>query len=199
MKSYINDHKAFVFELDDVLYPKKDYWLQVYYLFAQFIEYTEQIEGQGIVNVMQEIYNKEGNTDIFRKTAAKLQLPDKYQVNFDLLQQNAKLPLKLLLFAPVLNFLQEIRKSAKPIFLLLEGNPAQQLNKIRQMEWNGLEQYLKVYFIAEMDRGVPEALERILLENNFKSEDILVIGASDTDDNLAFFNTFAFLPVNKIL
>ena len=28
--------KAFVFELDDVIYPEKDYLLQVYYLFSNF-------------------------------------------------------------------------------------------------------------------------------------------------------------------
>ena len=33
--------KAFVFELDNVLYPEKDYLLQVYYLFASFLEYSE--------------------------------------------------------------------------------------------------------------------------------------------------------------
>jgi len=28
------DKKVYVFELDDVVFPKKDYLLQVYYLFA---------------------------------------------------------------------------------------------------------------------------------------------------------------------
>lgn len=199
MNTYISDHQAFIFELDDVLYPEKDYWLQVYYLFAQFIEYSEQIEGQLIISFMESTYRKEGNTGIFSKTAAQFNLPEKYQLNFDLLQQNAKLPLKLLLFAPVLSFMQMIRETGKPVFLLADGNPAQQLNKIRQMEWNGLEQYLKVYFIAEMIEGVPEALERIMVEYNLKSEDVLVIGKLPADQNLAYFNTFPFLPVSKIL
>lgn len=199
MDSYINDHQAFIVELDDVLYPEKDYWLQVYYLFAQFIEYSEQIEGQLIISFMEATYRKDGNADIFSKTAAQFNLPEKYQLNFDLLQQNAKLPLKLLLFAPVLSFLQAVVAAGKPVFLLADGNPAQQLNKIRQMEWNGLEQYLKVYFIAEMVDGVPEALERIVSEYALKNEDILVIGKPRTDQNLAYFNNFQFLPVNKII
>jgi hypothetical protein len=33
--------KAFVFELDNVLYPEKDYFFQIYYLFANLLEYTE--------------------------------------------------------------------------------------------------------------------------------------------------------------
>ena len=45
-QEHINTKQAFVFGLDDVLYPVKDYQLQVYYLFAQFIEYGEQIDAQ---------------------------------------------------------------------------------------------------------------------------------------------------------
>ena len=32
-----NRKTAFIFELDNVLYPEKDYLFQVYYLFARFI------------------------------------------------------------------------------------------------------------------------------------------------------------------
>lgn len=197
-RDYINAYQAFVFELDNVLYPEKDYWLQVYYLFAQFIEYSEQKEGGEIVRFIGEIYHKEGNTGMFAKTAERFNLPEKYQVNFDLLQQNARLPLKLLLFVPVLEFLQLIRASGKPIFLLVDGDPVMQLNKIRQMEWNGLGQYLKVYFIAEMESGITEALEKIKTDSGLKSENIVVIGQQKDENDLAFFNTFNFLITDKL-
>lgn len=198
-RDYINTYQGFVFELDNVLYPEKDYWLQVYYLFAQFIEYSEQKEGGEIVRFMGEVYHKEGNTNMFAKTAARFDLPEKYQVNFDLLQQNARLPLKLLLFAPVLEFMQLIRESGKPIFLLVDGDPAMQLNKIRQMEWNGLEQYLKVYFIAEMDGGITEALEKIRIECGRNSENVVIIGQPKDDNDLAFFSFLKFLTIDSIL
>ncbi|SEA58978.1 HAD family hydrolase [Pedobacter hartonius] len=197
-KDYIRDNRAFVFELDNVLYPEKDYWLQVYYLFAQFIEYAEQIEGAGIIRFMEETYRNDGHSGIFQKTAIQFDLPEKYQVNFDLLQQNARLPLKLLLFAPVLSFLREVRAAGKPVFLLVDGDPAIQLNKIRQMEWNGLEQYMKVYFLAEMANGYIDGIERITAESSVKSEEILVIGAEKDGTNLAYFNTLRFLTVDKL-
>lgn len=196
---YIESKAAFVFELDDVLYPEKDYWLQVYYLFAQFIEYSELTAAAPIVSFMQEEYAREGRTGMFEKTAAHFNLPAKYKENFDLLQQNAKLPLKLLLFAPMLDFLQAIKAAEKPIYLLLEGHPGQQLNKIRQMEWNGLETYLKVYFAAEMTTGYDGALETILLDSGYDPKEILVVGKPKSADNLAKFNIFEFLTVDKFL
>ena len=196
---YIQNNSAFVFELDDVLYPEKDYWLQVYYLFAQFIEYTEQTESADLLAFMQQEYAKSGREDIFEKTAAQFGLPKKYKENFDLLQQNARLPLRLLLFAPMLELLQAIKLAGKPVYLLLEGHPGQQLNKIRQMEWNGLETYLKVYFTAEILEGYQGVLQEIVLQSGLKSKDILVIGKQKSTKDLANFNTFGFLPVHNII
>jgi len=196
---YIEKYQAFIFGLDDVLYPSKDYWLQVYYLFAQFIEYGEQIEGQGIIKFMEETYRNEGPEGIFEKTALKFGLPEKYKLNFDLLQQNARLPLKLLLFAPVLSFMQAIVASGKSVFLAAEGNAAQQLNKIRQMEWNGLEKVLKVYFVDEVENGsLTATIEKIVSEHDLKKDEILLVNEIKDSEDLAYFNTYNYLSVNKL-
>ncbi|MBB5637493.1 FMN phosphatase YigB (HAD superfamily) [Pedobacter cryoconitis] len=188
-QEYINTKQAFIFGLDDVLYPVKDYQLQVYYLFAQFIEYGEQIDAQEVILFMNETYLAEGTVDIFAKTAAKFELPQKYVINFDLLQQKAKLPLKLLLFAPVLDFLKEVHAAGKPIFLLVEGDPVQQLNKIRQIEWNGLEKFLTVYFSAETGT-FQQTLEMIITKHDLKRKEVLVIGKTlcDNVDKVEFLS-----------
>ncbi|QNK63286.1 haloacid dehalogenase [Pedobacter sp. PAMC26386] len=192
-QEHINTKQAFVFGLDDVLYPQKDYQLQVYYLFAQFIEYGEQIDAQQIIQFMNETYMEDGGDDIFAKTAAKFALPEKYIVNFDLLQQNAKLPLKLLLFAPVLDFLKEINAAGKPIFLWVEGDPVQQLNKIRQMEWNGLEKSLIVYFSAETGT-FEQTLDMLIMKHDLKRKEVLVIGKKLYDS----VDKFEFLAVDQL-
>lgn len=198
-EQYINANEAFVFGLDEVLYPEKDYMLQVFYLFAQFIEYGEQIEGQGIVDFMKETYEKDGLADIFSKTAVKFSLPEKYQLNYDLLLQNARLPLKLLLFAPVLNFLQEIKTAGKQIFLVVEGDPAQQLNKIRQIEWNGLEKDLIVYFSAESANGsLEETLDNLLLKHGLNKAKTVLAGINNRDKNIAAGMQINYLGIDKL-
>lgn len=199
-EDYTKTNEAFIFELDNVLYPEKDYQLQVYYLFAQFIEYGEQIDAQEILHFMEETYFNEGKTDIFEKTATRFGLAEKYKINFDLLQQNAKLPLKLLLFAPVLDFLKEIRDAGKFIFLLVEGDPAQQLNKIKQIEWNGLEQSLIVYFSAETISGsFEDTLDMIILKHELKREEVLACQASLKKRGTAASGQIKFLPIDKII
>lgn len=196
----IEDNEAFFFELDNVLYPEKDYQLQVYYLFAQFIEYGEQVDAQPIIRFMENIYLEEGHDGIFEKTAAQFDLDAKYSINFDLLQQNARLPLKLLLYAPVLKFLQEVIAAGKKLFLLTAGDPLKQLNKIKQIEWNGAEQRLVVYFADEIANGsYPGAIDAVILNHDLDRDKILMIGQEKMHKNIALSSKIKFLSIGKLL
>ena len=198
-EKYLNDHEAFFFGFDDVLYPEKDYLLQVYYLFAQFIEYGEQIDAQEIIGFMRDTYTSNGPELMFDLTAARFGLPEKYRLNFDLLHQNARLPLKLLLFANVLDFMRAIQKAGKPFYLLADGDPATQLNKIRQVEWNGLEQLLRVYFVAENAEGTfPGTIRTILAEQLQMDGTVLWIGQEDEEEMVTKDTQIKFLFAGKL-
>ncbi|WP_316844572.1 HAD family hydrolase [Pedobacter psychrodurus] len=178
---YVKDKEIVIFELDDVLFPEKDYLLQVYYLFAQFIEYTEQKTAQAIIEFMRSEYENGGTDKLFERTAAQFGIDAKYQYNFDLLHQNARLPLKLLLYKNMLEFMQELVVNRKKIFIVTSGNPEQQLNKIKQTEWNGLEQYLTVFFADELNQAKAEIFQNILNDNSLSAEQALVVGANKFD------------------
>ncbi len=197
--SYINDHEAFVFELDDVLFPVKDYHLQVYYLFASFMEYTEQLDANAIVQFMKEQYEQEGEPAVFDKTVSKFNIAEQYRANFELLKKTAKLPLKLLLFDPLLKFMQDLVVERRTIYLLVAGDPEQQLNKIRQIEWNGLEQYIRVFFKDEITMNPDhDSLRKFTTAHKLPAEAVLVIGKADADRHMAAELGINFLNVNKL-
>jgi len=199
-ETYIAPKSAFIFSLDDVLYPEKDYLLQVYYLFSEFIEYSTQLNAKNILAFMQQEYSNHGHVNIFEKTAAKFDIPEKYKSNFELLHENARLPLKLLLFRNILSFLQEVVIERKEICILATGKPMVQLNKIKQLEWHGLEHYLKVYFSEEIEATLSEkSLDFLIRENKFKMEDILYIGNDAVAQKAAMTAGVDFLFVEKLL
>lgn len=173
-EKYLSNKKALIITLDDALFPKKDYLLQVYYLFSEFIAYSEQIDAKAIIDFMSEEYKTNGEQELFKKTVAKFNIPEKYEQNFNLLFETARLPLKLLLFRSVLSLLQEVVVDRRPIFILVEGNPAEAINKIKQMEWNGLEQYLKVYFDAEYNASAKDTIKYILKEQSLDREEVVL-------------------------
>ncbi|RZK57005.1 MAG: haloacid dehalogenase [Pedobacter sp.] len=196
----IKDKKAFILGLDDVVYPQKDYLLQVYYLFSEFIEYSEQADASAIIAYMKAEFEKEGVTNLFGKTAKAYNLPEKYQANFKLLHQNARLPLKLLLYKQVLAFLQEVVIERKTIFLLVDGDPVEQLNKIKQTEWNGLEKYLKLYFVAEFKpKPDVESVNYILETHQLQPEDVLMLGLTETDERFAQNAGIKYFSVTKLI
>ncbi|MGY3212561.1 HAD hydrolase-like protein [Mucilaginibacter sp. HD30] len=177
---------AFILELDNVIYPEKDYLFQVYYLFASAIEYTDLVDAKTTTDLMVATYLEEGHEVVFDRVKEKLGVNEKYRQSFEHLMLTAKLPLKLLVYQNVLELLQEIVIDRKKIFIVTDGNTQQQLNKIKQTEWNGLEPYLMCYFTYE-SRPKPEtdAIELLIKEHNLNRRDIMMIGATDADSRCA--------------
>jgi FMN phosphatase YigB (HAD superfamily) len=148
------DKDVYCFEIDDVLYPKRDYLLQVYYLFSNFIAFTEGLpSAEEMTEFMRKTYQHQGEDEVFPLTKETFGLNDEYEENFKRLQANAQLPLKLLLFSEVENLLLSLQQDGKKIAILTKGNPVEQLNKLKYMDWGKFEMYknfLKVYFIDEL-------------------------------------------------
>lgn len=169
--------KAFIFELDDVLFPKQDYTIQVYYLFANLLEYAEQKPASSeLSEFLKQTYLKEGESTIFEKAAEKFAIDKKHEESFKSLHVNAKLPLKLLLYKEMLSLLTYLIGEEKSVFILTKGNPLMQFNKIKQIEWNGLDQFIKAYFSDEIAlKSELEPLTYILRENNISPNEVVFI------------------------
>jgi phosphoglycolate phosphatase-like HAD superfamily hydrolase len=191
---------AFIFELDNVIYPEKDYLFQVYYLFASAIEYTDMVDAKTTTDLMVATYLEEGKEVVFDRVKEKLGIDEKYRQSFEHLLLTAKLPLKLLIYKNVLDLLQEIVVDRKKIFIVTDGEPAQQLSKIKQIEWNGLEPYLTCYFTHE-SRPKPEtdAIELLIKEHNLNRRDIMMVGATNVDSLCAEAVGVDYTDVNAFL
>ncbi|MHA4895272.1 HAD hydrolase-like protein [Pedobacter sp. PWIIR3] len=199
-ENYLNEADAFIFGFDDILYPEKDFLLQVYYLFANFIEYSEQIPANDVLQYMKADYEQNGHDGIFGRTAEKWGIPVKYQLNFNLLQAGARLPLKLEMFPQMLSLLNEIKRDNKSIFLLVNGNPEQQLNKIRQTNWEGLAENLVVYFTEESkEQSISSGLFDIIKKHKLDSKHAVFVGKTEVDFDAAFVCKIKYLNVSELL
>jgi phosphoglycolate phosphatase-like HAD superfamily hydrolase len=182
-----HNKNTFIFELDQVLIPSKDYDLQVYYLFANFIEYLEAFpNAKDMIEFITKRYQIKGNENMFEEVRATFGIDVKYQENLKLLFTNAKLPLKILLYKESLMLLQDLVVNRKRLFILTSRNPKMQLNKIIQTEWNGLDQYLKVYFADEYEEKPScKALEQLLNDHQIDREEAVLIGTQEIDKQMA--------------
>ncbi len=189
---------AFIFELDDVLYPEKDYWLQVYYLFSSFLEYTEMMDAKAATELMTNTYLAEGKQMVFDNLKSKFNLDEKYRTNFNHLSRTAKLPLKLLLYQDMLKLLQEIVIDRKQIFIVTNGDPELQLNKIKQTEWHGLEQYLICYFANETaPKPETDCIDLMIHQHSLQRKNLIMFGNSDIDAHCAEASGIDFVKMNE--
>lgn len=173
---------AFIFELDNVLYPEKDYLYQVYYLFAGFLEYTELLDAKVLVNLMVKTFEEEGAGAVFNRVQEKFKLDEKYRFNFEHLHKNAQLPLKLLLYPDMLQLLQDIVVDRKKIFIVTNGNPELQLNKLKQVEWHGLKKYLVCYFADEIaPKPEPDMVLKLISDHNLQRREMVMSGNDEAD------------------
>jgi FMN phosphatase YigB (HAD superfamily) len=191
---------AFIFELDNVIYPEKDYLYQVYYLFSSFLEYTELLDAKVITDLMINTYVAEGKDVVFDRVKEKLGIDEKYRANLRNLLLTAKLPLKLLVYKSVLDLMQEIVVDRKRLFIVTNGDPSQQLNKIKQIEWNGLEPYLTCYFAEEIcSKPETNVIELLMKDHQLSRKDIMMIENSDIDRLCAEAVGVDYINMDKLL
>jgi FMN phosphatase YigB (HAD superfamily) len=192
--------KAFIFELDDVLYPAKDYYFQIYYLFANLLEYTELNNAAKTTDLMIDTYIQKGEGEVFNTIAAELNVDEKHRKNLEIMLLTSRLPLKLLLYKNMLSFMQEVVLDRKKLFIVTNGNPQQQLNKLRQVEWHGLEPYLICYFADEsLPKPEPDVLHLLMKEHNLERRDLIMIEGSNTDRLCAEACGIDYLNVKEII
>lgn len=175
--------KALLFEVDDVLFPKKDYLLQVYYLFAQVLEYTATVPpATELTGFLKTAYEHHGADGLFERAAAAFAIDPKYRVPFEGMHKTARLPAKLLLYQAMLDLMRAAHADGKQLLVFTDGDPTVQLNKLRHVEWNGLDPYVKVYFRAELQAKGHEPLDYVLQEHGWQTADVVYIHAGECVD-----------------
>lgn len=193
------NYKALLLDLDNTIYPEKDYLFQVYYLIGQFIEYQEGFAHDLVTQYLVNEFQSNGRHLLFDKMIAHFGLPETYLENCFRLLRTAKLPLPLLIFEDMLLRMKDAAAAGLQLFIFTNGNPEQQLNKIKHLEWHGLDQQIKCYFCNEIaPKPAPDALFQLLADHQLAKEEVLFIGDADIDEDCASAAGVDFERVNFV-
>lgn len=177
------DKSVYVFEIDDVLYSKRDYLLQVYYLFSNFVEFTEgRSLSNEMVAFMKKTFEAAGEEAVLPQTVAHFKLDEVYCENFERLKANAHLPLKLILEDDIKTLLLSLFEKGKKVGILTDGNPVEQLNKLKHVDWQELSNFLpslKVFFIRELEFRNINPIDFLVEEYQVSADEIQVLTVKD--------------------
>ncbi len=192
-------YKALILDLDNTIYPEKDYLFQVYYLIGEFVEFQEAVPHDQVTKFLVDEFMAKGRDRIFDKMIAHFNLSETYLENCFRLLRTAKLPLPLLIFEDMLLRLQEASEAGLRLFVLTNGNPEQQLNKIKHLEWHGLDQHIKCYFCNEIaPKPAPDAMLKLLADHQLATSEVLFLGDANIDEDCAKAAGVDFERVNFV-
>jgi FMN phosphatase YigB (HAD superfamily) len=179
VEDIVLDKQLYAFELDDILFPRQDYLLQVYYLFGSFYEFTEgTTKASELANFMKKVYQFHGEEKVFDTAKEVFGIDEKYRENLERLQANAQIPLRLEIYPDKLSLLKQLFESEKNIAILTKGNPVEQINKLKFLDWGELAPFkhqVRVFFVDELRYQKIEIIPYLAGEYNISEDNILLI------------------------
>jgi phosphoglycolate phosphatase-like HAD superfamily hydrolase len=215
------NYDTIIFDLDDTLYP------EIEYLKPAFKAISEAFEGKYAVNALEvehflvTTFEQEGRQMLFKKCFCHFVNKEDEGNNEAENEQNTegayfydmpigqyleilrtvKIAEKIALFPYVYALIPQLVAEKKQIFVLTNGNPKQQRNKIAHLDWQNLDTYITFVFANEF---APKPSPRVFsdfLEPNFylKTNKALFIGDAETDAEFSQNVGFDFLHVSDYI
>lgn len=174
--------QSIIFDLDNTLYPEKDYLYQTYYLIGHLLEYQEQISAGSVIEFLISTFETSGRTGLFDKLIEKFNLNESYKLKLMAVMRTSKLPLRLIMFDYMQTIIEKLIAEDFKLFILTNGNPQQQLNKLKHLDFNGHADKLTCYFADEISpKPSPDAVWHILKKHELEADQVLFIGDSEVD------------------
>lgn len=198
--SDLSGFSLFIFDLDNTIYNEENYLFQAYNAVCNRFAAPEiGHDKKYLLKLMMKIYRQEGRDKLF----------DKFLSSSGLVLSNLPECLKILrsfsperqipLFPETEKILKYLIEQNKKIFVLTNGNPDQQKNKIRSLLWNGLDSKISFILANEIEpKPSPAGIFHILEITGIKKKNTVFIGDSEIDRQCAARSKVKFININAL-
>ncbi|MCS6933905.1 MAG: HAD family hydrolase [Chitinophagales bacterium] len=174
------DYRLYIFDLDNTLYAETQY------LHAAYRRIEEHFAQPGIADFLLREFETHGRINLFDKLINTYQLPPESLERCLRILRTVQVPGGLAVFHHISNLLYALKAQHKRLALLTNGHPAQQQNKIRQMNIPLAEIFDVIVFADEIQpKPSPAGVHYLLNHFHLPAADALMIGDSDTDRTAA--------------
>ncbi|MCU0456636.1 MAG: HAD family hydrolase [Bacteroidales bacterium] len=198
--SEILDFTLFIFDLDNTIYNEEDYLFQSYSEIAgRFAGISTGKSKKWLLKTIMSIYRKDGREKLFDKFLEKAGLDATYLTECLEILRNFTPSSRMKMYGKTEKILRMLTERNKQIFVLTNGNPAQQRNKIKSVDWKGLDMSITFILADEIEpKPSPAGIEYILKQTNTGKEQVIFIGDSETDRECASRGGIRFLNISSL-
>lgn len=177
----------YIFDLDNTIYNEDEYLFDAYKQIAtSMVRKIPSLNEDELNLTFKKLYEAEGRIKLFDKFLNVFDLdPDYLQDCFHILR-SFKAGGKYKIYPSVKTVLKELISREKPIYVLTNGNPEQQRNKINNINWEGIDRSICFVFANEFEsKPSPAGVEYILNISGIEKNKAVMIGDSEIDHNCA--------------
>lgn len=198
--SELNKFSLFIFDLDNTIYCEDDYLFMAYDEIAR--EFSRAVPGlpkKEFSRILRNIYQAQGREMLFDKFLTEIGV-DRGLIPkcLDILR-HFKPEKKMMMYHGVKKVLHHLSELQKPVFVLTNGNPDQQKNKVNNIDWEGLEKRISFIYANEIEpKPSPKGVFHILSITGISKDEAILIGDSETDYNCAMNSGISFLYASEL-
>lgn len=200
------DHfKVLVFDLDNTIYPELEYLKRAYcYLSSKVVEeYPCKIKDKNILcEYLTNEFILRGRKGLFQKFIKKFNIMD---ITIDeMLFFIRSVPIEensIMIYPEIESIINKYYKE-KDIFILTNGNPIQQNNKIFALNIPHKKDIKVIYASSlgpDYEKPNPYYVENDIKNNKYGKDDIIIIGDSQIDEEVSINANVVFKNVNEII
>ncbi len=170
-----------VFDLDDTLYPERDYLFAAYDSIAQLV--SERVGGNSLIysDFLKKTFIDVGRSNLFDSFINEFNLSNTVNIN-ELLSILRTNECHLFLYKKAISLLDYLQNENISITIFTNGNLIQQRNKVRCLHLKEVFPAIEVYYAAEYEpKPSPLGLNIIISDYKVSTNSTLLIGDSVTD------------------
>lgn len=201
--SSISDFYGFslyIFDLDNTIYQEEDYLFQGYHAIAEYFALKDSsLDATDLFLILKNIYQEEGREKLFNKFLETIDTDHSHIPICLKILRTFNPAEKLHINSIVKTFILDLITRGKIIFVLTNGNTLQQKNKIKNINWDGLDKSIQFVLANEFEpKPSPAGVEHILNISGVKKTKTLFIGDSEIDKLCAINSGITFLNVKNL-
>ena len=200
MNLFYKKFDYFLFDLDNTLYPEIKYLEKAYQEISQFLEYKTNIDSKKIYDFLLINFKENGRNNLFNKMFLHFDINSAFLNDILNILRSFEPQQKIPLFSTIYNILPNIINQSKKVFVVTNGNIIQQKNKVKNIEWNSLDESLIFIYANEFKKKPSNKCFNYIKNKYLLSKDLtIMIGDSLTDKNFAKNSGISFMFINEFI
>lgn len=180
------DYSLVIFDLDNTLYDENIYLFRAYEEIAFYLsqKYTHVLEDE-INHFLKKEFLKNGREALLNKLFATFNIRDELKKCLEIMR-TVEFSQKITLTNKG-KFLVNKAIGQSKVIILTNGNPIQQKNKIKQIDWGDLRKDIEIIYANEHEpKPSTKVFENYIMRSyDVQSYNVLMIGDSNVDEEFA--------------